>query len=190
MHAAIRLSTQWSILILMGLFTTATSRPCRADAPAVEGTVVDVFGKKMTVPAAFKTAPKKSRIIAHEFAASGEGDETARVTMMAAGGGVQPNLDRWKGQFSGDDKEVGDVETWNVAGFEIHMMDVSGNYAETMGGGPFSGGKKVMRKDYAMRGAIIVDPRGPSYFVKMIGPGEIVKANQDAFKTMINSLSE
>ncbi|MEM6776562.1 MAG: hypothetical protein AAF670_02830 [Planctomycetota bacterium] len=178
-----------SRFVLACLIAVSLAPVLSVDA-AETGTAIDVFGKTMTVPAAFKEAPKQNRMIAHEFAASDGDDATARVTMMAAGGGVKANLDRWKGQFSGDAKEIGEVENFDVAGFEVHLIEVSGNYAETMGGGPFSGGKKVMRENYGMMGAIIVDPRGPSYFVKMIGPSSVIEANESEFKTMIKSLSE
>ena len=73
-----------------------------ADAKPVSIDVLDVAS--MTVPATFKKTQPRSRIIQHEFKV-GEGEKPARLTFMAAGGGVTPNIKRWKGQFSGGDPD-------------------------------------------------------------------------------------
>ncbi len=152
---------------------------------------VDVFGATLEVPGDFKRVPPASRILAHEFQAkAGEGDDakTARVTMMAAGGDVPANIRRWKGQFTGGDEAAQKIEEMELGNWTIHIVDVSGDYAERMGGGPFAGGKVVNRKDYAMTGAILVHPEGKKYFVKMIGPAEVIKANRERLIEMIKTL--
>ena len=165
--------------------------PAVADSPTEQPTKVDVFGTgSLTVPPKFKSTPPASRIVQHEFMVPGEGEMApARITMMAAGGGVEANLDRWKGQFGGD-KTVGETEKTMSGEFTVHTIDVAGTYADSMGGGPFSGGKKVMRDDYAMLGAILVAPAGQSYFVKMIGPKDVVMPNKEAFMEMVKSVGE
>jgi hypothetical protein len=40
-----------------------------------------------------------------------------------------------------------------------------------------------------MAGAILVHPEGRKYFVKMIGPAEVVKANRKSFVSMIKSIN-
>lgn len=163
-----------------------------ADQPVAEASAeVDVFGVgTIMVPAEFKPAAKKSRIIEHEFAViEGDGEDapTARLTMMRSGGGVEANLDRWKGQFSGSAKKVGETEVTETGKLTVHTIKINGSYMETMGGGPFSGGKKVKREDYAMLGAILVEPEGAQYYVKMIGPASVIEANEKAFKEMVNT---
>lgn len=155
---------------------------------------IDVLGAgKLIVPGNFKKAQAQSRIIEHEFAVTqGEGDDApaARLTMMPAGGGVDANIDRWKGQFGGPNKKAGEIEVAQSGKLKIHTVKVTGQYTETMGGGPFSGGKKVKREDYAMLGSILVDPNGRQYFVKLIGPASVVIANEKSFKKMVNSAGE
>ena len=56
--------------------------------------------------------------------------------------------------------------------------------------GQFAGGKVINRDNYAMAGAILVHPEGRKYFVKMIGPAEVVKANRKSFVSMIKSINE
>ncbi|MEL7337669.1 MAG: hypothetical protein AAFN70_15865, partial [Planctomycetota bacterium] len=131
--------------------------------PAVQ---VSVFNSgKLTVPAEFQKVRPRSRIIAHEFS-TGEGDQTGRMTMMASGGGVQPNIDRWKGQFTGGEKENQKVEKHTVGDWTVHIVQLSGNFAERMGGGPFSPGRKVLRPDWGMLGAIL-EKLGRLFFVKL-----------------------
>lgn len=157
---------------------------------AAKPTTVSVFGEgEMKVPAAFKPTKPGSNIILHEFKVV-QGDASARLTMMGAGGGVEPNIKRWKGQFSGGDKAAQKTEKLNVGKWEIHLVDVSGSFGERMGGGPFFGGKKVQRENYAMAGAILVAPSERLYFAKMIGPAAVVKANRAKFVAMVKSVGE
>ena len=155
---------------------------------------VQVFGAgTLDVPSVFKRTKVANRIIEHEFQAkAGEGDQakTARVTMMAAGGDVAANIQRWKGQFSGGKDEDQKTTEMKLGDWQVHIVDVAGSYAERMGGGPFAGGRVVQRKDYAMAGAILVHPEGRKYFVKMIGPAAVVKANRKAFVEMIKSIEK
>lgn len=161
-----------------------------AAAVAEESVSVEVLGKgEMAVPAEFKRTQPKSRIVEHEFQV-GADDATARLTMMAAGGSVEANIKRWKGQFSGGDEAAQKSKKLDVGKWEIHLVDVSGTYAESMGGGPFAPGKVVQRPDYAMVGAIMVEPEGRQYFVKMIGPSDVVKASRDKFVAMIKSVAK
>ena len=151
---------------------------------------VAVFDKgEITVPAEFARTKPASRIVQHEFKV-GEGDALARLTMMPAGGGVEANIKRWKGQFAGGDEEAQKTEKLEVGEWVIHIVDVSGSYAERVGGGPFFGGKTVQRENYAMAGAIIVEPEGRQFFVKLIGPADTVKANREKFVEMVKTVGK
>ena len=176
--------------VLLSSLVQAQDKPEAASGPET----VSVFGDgNLKVPADFKRVEPQSSIIAHEFQAStGEGKEgeTARVTMMAAGGDVAANIDRWKGQFAGGDEKARKTEEMKIGNWQVYLVDVNGNFAERMGGGPFAGGKVVNRENYAMTGAILVHPQGQKYFVKMIGPADVVKANRDAFVSMIKSIGQ
>ena len=181
-------------MIFVGLAFIAFPNTVRADKPVDAKVSVDVFGAgTLDVPANFKKVQPKSRIIQHEFEAkAGEGDKAkkARVTMMAASGGVEANIKRWKGQFAGGDPDAQKTEEMKLGDWVAHIVDVSGSYAERMGGGPFAGGKVVQRKDYAMAGAILVHPQGRTFFVKMIGPMSVIKANRKSFVEMIKSIEK
>ncbi|MDA8744898.1 hypothetical protein N9N28_09730 [Rubripirellula amarantea] len=183
------------LMLLTSCFVVAAMSPAFADpATAEKSETVSVFGEvTMQIPADFKRVKPQSMILEHEFQASeGEGDDAkvARVTMMASGGGVQPNIARWKGQFTGGDDAAKKVEVMDAGQWKIHVVDTNGNFSERMGGGPFAGGKVVNRKDYGMTGAILESPTGKLFFVKMIGPQSTVKANRDAFLKMVKSIEK
>lgn len=152
----------------------------------------------LLVPAEIKRAKAANNLIEHEFKASaGGGDDavTARVTMMASGGGIKANIDRWVGQFTGPKRKTGETQETKSGDWVVHTIKISGQYAERMGGGPFAGGRVVRRDDYAMMGAILVEPKGESpgqrqYFVKMIGPESVINKNEEAFKKMVNSVGQ
>ena len=186
------------MLMVTGLLAASVdiSTTSAQDAGAEKEVVIDVFDSgKLKVPSVFKQVQPQSRIVQYEFqAAAGEGDktETARVTMMRAGGNVKANVRRWKGQFAGGDKAANKTEQLSIGEWTVHIVDLNGSYAERMGGGPFAGGKVVQRKDYAMTGAIVVPPEakaeGPSFFIKMIGPSAVVKANRERLIEMVKGI--
>ena len=92
------------------------------------------------------------------------------------GGGVEANIERWKGQFSGEAETK--TEKKKVNGREIIYFTGKGTFQESVGG-PFSG-NKTARPDYTMLAAILPSQQGP-VFLKMTGPHESVAAAKDAF---------
>lgn len=164
-----------------------TSSAQEADAKQPE--TVKIFDTlSMTIPAAWKSVAPKSRIIEREYSLIIDTPEEpkTRVTLMAAGGGVDANIKRWEGQFSGD--VAAKQEKMSVAEQTVHFVKITGTYKETMGGGPFSGGKTVMQDDYAMLGGIIEMKDGKQYFIKMIGPESEVEPQTEAFKKMLKEI--
>lgn len=186
-----------SKIVGMAITIAATALTGMTSSRAADGNgkqeSVSVFGEaELQVPEEFARVAPKSRIIQHEFQAKlGDGDnaKTARVTMMAAGGDVKANIQRWQGQFAGGNQEARKTEEMKVGNWQVYVVDVNGNYAERMGG-PFAGGKVVNHEDYAMAGAILVHPDGRKFFLKMIGPADVVKENRKAFVTMVKSIDE
>ncbi|MEZ6089406.1 MAG: hypothetical protein R3C05_15525 [Pirellulaceae bacterium] len=155
---------------------------------------VEAFGGaiKLETPKTWKSVQPRSRIVEKEYALSKEGVEAdGRLTMMAASGSIEANIDRWIGQFvaadGGSVKKNAKVEKMNVGDNEIHFVELEGTFKESMGGGPFAPGKVVMRDDYQMLGAIIVND-GRQFFIKLTGPKEIVSENKEAFKSMLKGV--
>lgn len=178
-------------LAVISLVCTSPWSSARAqDAAAAE--TISVFGDaKLEVPADWERTKPQSSIVEHEFVAkSGEGEDApkARITMMAAGGDVKANIERWKGQFTGGNAAAQKTEEKKIGNWTVHIADLSGTFAETMGGGPFSGGKTVKRENHAMTGVILEHPEGRKYFIKVTGPMDVVKANRDDVIKMLDGL--
>ena len=95
-----------------------------------------------------------------------------------AGGSVEANIARWKGQFEGGPKEV---ESAKLGGGKIDFLHLEGTFLS----GP-SFGKKTPKKDYAMLAAIVAHEDGP-VFVKMTGPKDEVAKAIVAFKVLAES---
>ena len=168
-----------------------------ARSPAQEATKISLGDGQVTIkaPAEWKKVQPKSNIIEYEFTAPAdalEGDEKARITIMAAGGSLDANIERWYGQFEQPDgkstKERAKIDKFTVDELTVHWVDVSGSFKDTMGGGPFSGGKTVLRKDYRMLGAIIVGKQQSQYFIKMTGHQDVVDNLAKSFKKSLEEL--
>ncbi|HEX4337137.1 MAG TPA: hypothetical protein VH062_14565 [Polyangiaceae bacterium] len=100
------------------------------------------------------------------------------------GGDVEANLKRWEGQFSDKKSEAKRAERV-VNGLKAHVLEVdSGTYtAMAMMPGQTSSAKS----DYAMIASVVETPLG-SYFFKLTGPAKTVKAQKDAYMTMLDSV--
>jgi hypothetical protein len=145
----------------------------------------------LTAPANWTKKDPTNRIVEAEFAVPpAKGDETpGRLTAMGAGGTVEQNVDRWVKQFVGPGgappKPQRDKAT--VGGAEIEVVDLSGTYKDSPGG-PFAGGKEIMRENYRMLGAIIQTKDRGSYFLKLYGPKATIDENEKGFQELVKSL--
>lgn len=180
-----------AIAITSITYTSPSVQLVAAEEAVAKAETVTVFGDgTLTVPGEFKRVPPKSRILEHEFQVKGDDDSSARVTMMASGGGIEPNIKRWQGQFAGGDEDAKGTEKMELGKWKVYIVDNNGSFSERMGGGPFAGGKTIVRKDWGMTGAILAHPEGRLYFVKMVGPQSVVKANRKQFVEMIKSIDK
>lgn len=176
----------------IGIALLAGSLICCASATtfAAEPKPFDIGGKYvLTPPANWVSKQPKSNIVEYEFEVPvAEGDEIpGRVTVMGAGGGVEANVDRWKGQFKADEGDVkADVKQLEVAGQPVHMVEIKGTYLDKPG--PFVPTPAVERPNYVMLGAIITTKDAGQYFVKFYGPAKTMTANTETFKKMIEGM--
>ncbi len=149
----------------------------------------------LQAPPKWERKEPRSRIVEQEFAVPGAKDgEPGRVTVMGAGGSVEQNIDRWIGQFKqpdgGDSKKKAKIEKKEIAGIEVHVIDISGIYQDAPGG-PFAKGKTIDRENYRMLAAIIPGGRTiGNYFIKFYGPADVVKGHEKGFAKMIESLQK
>lgn len=126
--------------------------------------------------------PKFKGIVDYEFSISAaEGDERpGRMTIGGAGGGVEPNIGRWIGQFDGAKSKR---EEMKVAEQTVYSVDVTGAFKD---GPPF--GKKILREGYRLMAVIITTEKLGSYYVKFVGPKKTIAANEEAFMKMVKGL--
>ena len=148
---------------------------------------VAVAGGKLgfTAPGTWEKVQPKSNMLDVEFKIPRKGEDAAdgRMTLMSAGGSVQANIDRWKGQFTGE--KTSDVKETTVAGQKVHLVNIGGTFMESAGG-PF--GPKTKRENYRMLAAIIEYGTSGKYFIKLTGPKGTLDANKDKFEAFVKSL--
>lgn len=136
---------------------------------------------------------KKPRfnIVEAEFAAtcSKPDIDPARLTIMASGGSVEANLERWVGQFSQEDGSDTEDKTKQkqekVNGMTVHFVDITGTYADSAG--PFAG-NATQRKGYRMLGAIVETKVVGNYYFKMYGPKETMDEHEKRFLEMVKTI--
>jgi hypothetical protein len=144
---------------------------------------------RLKAPASWTRKRPQTSIVEHEFAAAPSKGDTAegRMTIMAAGGGVEANVDRWIGQFTQPDgastKDRAKIKKIKVAGEDVHLVDISGTFKDQRG--PVA--PAVERPKYRMLGAIIATKSG-SYFLKFYGPERTIADNESAFVGMVEGL--
>lgn len=145
---------------------------------------------KITVekPASWKTVPPKSNIVQYEFRAPAEGDQTARVTVMGATGGIEANIVRWIGQFEGLTRADAKIDKKTIQKTTVHIVELEGTYKDSMGGGPFAPGPVKKMENHAMIGLIFELEGGETVFVKMTGPKKTVAAEREAVMKMVEGL--
>lgn len=146
---------------------------------------------ELSAPTGWTKKQPQNRIIEAEFATPpAAGDEApGRLTAMGAGGSIDSNIERWAGQFAGDNGAAGvpKRDKLTVSGCEVQIVDLAGTYKDAPGG-PFAGGKTVMRDNYRMLGAIIQTKDAGNYFLKLYGPKATIDAAEKDFQTMVKNL--
>jgi hypothetical protein len=148
-------------------------------------------GIRWTAPAAWKAeAPRPMRAATYTIAPAA-GDAAGAECVVnyfgpGQGGGVDANVERWKGQVLGPDGKpaAAKVERRTVRGIAITIVDASGSY--TGMGGPMAASSKPM-PNYRLLGAIAEGPGG-SVFFKFTGPAKTIAAEQKQFEQLLASI--
>ena len=169
------------------LFATSAAAE---EKPADRGFAIGEGKVTFTAAGGWKKVQPKSRIVEAEFEVpAAKGDAApGRLTAMGAGGDVEANIARWAGQFvapAGAEVKP-QIDKLTVDGAEVHVVSLSGTYKDTPGG-PFAGGKPVLRENYQMLGAICVTKAG-NYFLKLYGPKATIAENEKNFRAMVESM--
>jgi hypothetical protein len=156
------------------------------DDPKARQVVVAEGAFRLMAPKGWKREQPRSRIVEHEFSLPGEkeGEEPGRLTIMAAGGSLQANLERWLGQFADRKEEQVEPEEIEVADQKVHLVDISGTFRDQRG--PFA--PAVERPNYRLLGAIIETRDHGNLFLKLTGPAKTIAFQANAFRQFVESL--
>jgi len=133
------------------------------------------------VPEGWKKVPPPSPMRKAQLEV-GEGASRAEVTFFHFGSGsgtAADNVARWFSQFSGTEA-TRKTENADVNGVKITFVETEGTFSSGMPGGP-----TTPMPGYALRGAILENAKGGDVYVKMTGPGAVVKAATEAFEKMV-----
>ena len=148
-------------------------------------------GVRWTAPAGWKSeAPRPMRAATYSITpvAGDQGVAECVVNYFGPGqaGGVEANLERWKGQMLGRDGKPAPatVEKRTVRGVSMVVVDTSGTF--TGMGGPMTTSAKPVPA-YRLLGAII-DAPGGSLFFKFTGPANTIAAQKKNFDQILASI--
>jgi hypothetical protein len=135
-----------------------------------------------TAPAAWTSVPNANTMRKATYKipkASGDAED-AELTVTAAGGGVEPNVKRWAGQFGNAEPKT---ETRTVSGLKVTIVEIKGTYAS---GGGMMGGATTPKDKFMLLGAV-VDGGDRQHFFKMTGPEKTVLAARKDFDSLVSS---
>lgn len=173
-----------------GVCLVATSAARAEEGESKDAAELKIGDVKLTAPAGWKSVKPSSRIIPIELhAPSAEGDKAiGRMTMMAAGGSIEANIDRWFNQFEQPDgketKDAAKTEEKKVGAYTVHLVDVTGTYLDK----PFPMAAEATPRDNYRMLAAIIEAEGANVFVKFYGPAKTIEQHAADFHKMIESL--
>lgn len=129
-----------------------------------------------TVPAGWQTAPLEQFLIA-KFVIPGASGAQAAVNVSSLngnGGGLLPNLNRWRAQLGlapAAESDVASLPTFDAGGGKATVVDVTG----TSGGQP------------ARLVGVVLPLGGQTWFYKLMGDADIVTQQKDALVKFVQS---
>jgi hypothetical protein len=147
-------------------------------------------GVRWTAPATWKAQAARPMRAATYTLPLSTGDEGIAECVVnyfgpGQGGGVEANIDRWRGQVLGADGKpvAAKIDKRTSRGVPVTVIDAAGTY--TGMGGPMGGSKPVT--GYRLIGAIVEGPGG-SVFFKVTGPAKTIAAQQKNFEQLLASI--
>jgi len=138
---------------------------------------------ELTIPEGWKHVDNNTGFVLAEFSLPhAEGDDAdGRLTVSEAGGSIDDNINRWRGQF-GNKPEKEDQQQIDVGDWKVTVVDYQGEFTDMRG--PFAPG--TPKSGYRMVAAII--PLGErSYFLKATGPQNTIAAHFERFQEFVKS---
>jgi hypothetical protein len=133
---------------------------------------------KWETPQNWQAKPPGPMILAAFGVTAPTGTADVTISKLAGdGGGVVPNVNRWRGQLNlppaSSSEIMNTLKTFEVANSKASLVEISGTAAKT--------GKPAKML------AAIVPHEGQTWFYKLMGDGEVVEAQKDDFQKFIQS---
>ncbi|MFY9254346.1 MAG: hypothetical protein WAO83_12880 [Fuerstiella sp.] len=157
----------------------ATEAETDTSAPAATGTAErqPFDGLEFVVPAGWEKvalSQMQMGIISARFTMPAAPEVT--LTLSRSGGGVEANIDRWRGQVEASRPEV--LDTIRIANLDATMIDMEGRFAGGFGQSAQDGWRMI---------GIIVPLSDQGYFIKLTGPADQVKLVEEEFLAFAKS---
>ena len=148
------------------------------DSTTQSAPAADTAGKPTwTVPADWEEGQLAQFLIAKFIIGGGDATAAVNVSSLAGdGGGLLPNINRWRGQLGQPpvtDADIATLPTVDATGVKATLVDISGTDARS--------GKP------ARLVGVIVPLVGQTWFYKLMGDPDIVAQQKDAFTKFVQS---
>lgn len=158
--------------------TTATVTTAAMSARAAPTAPDDIA---WTAPPSFLSVPNPNpmRKATYRFEHVAGDLEDGELTVSAAMGGAEANIQRWSGQFGNAEAKT---EPRTVNGLKVIVTELKGTYAS----GGMMGGPSTPKPKSMLLGAVI-DAGQRQYFFKLTGPEKTVTAAKKDFDALVSS---
>ncbi len=158
----------------MGMGAGASSAPPPSSTPPMASSKSSKRDIQFELPSGWQAVAPLNVIALHSFEADAPEGAKAKVTITAAGGDRESNVERWAGQVGGDKalakKALEAAEKFVVNEVEAEVVQLVGPNGE------------------AITAAMVQWDTQNTLFVKLYGPDAAVKPNYDAFVGFVKSL--
>ena len=144
-------------------------------APVAAGPVSHEGQPNWQVPAGWQEVNGGSFLIAKFMLSDGGATAAVNVSMSAGdGGGLAPNVNRWRGQLGLPPEDEISTVAFAVPGGQAQLVDFTGTDAQT--GQP----AEII--------SIVVTLADRTWFFKLMGDPKVVAAQKDAFTTFVKGV--
>jgi len=160
----------------------ASSQPHSAPKPPEDSKVAVFGGLSAPKPVTWIWHPPANSMRMAEYSVPGrEGTDQASVAVIKAGGSIEQNIERWKGQFRTSDMQEVEpkVEKFEADGMPVTVVEFAGEY---------SGMSTTNFTPDQLFLAAIVEAPGGQIVIRFVGPTGTVEPNRGAFMDMIHGL--
>lgn len=145
---------------------------------------LEVAGVSIAIPEGWSARPPSNTMRIAELVAplpadAPAGTEPAVAAFSIAGGPIDMNIDRWKGQFAEPDAERS-RGTREINGLTVHLVEMTGTYKGM--------GLRPEAPDSTMRAAIVERQGQANLFIKMTGPVAAMTPIAADWETLVTSI--